>query len=306
MRVRVVLASGLVLLAALSAGPGPVRAQEAGTAAESEAIAEDAVDDAADGAADAEAEDADAEAEAERDWPGDPLVAQIQQGLQDLGYDVAKVDGIMGPNTRSAIEAFQTDEGLTVTGAASDAVRRAIEQRKFRESERAARLWAEARLYLRALGYSPGDGAFDSAPAQQALAAFAEDHWLELEGRFGDRLHDAVVQAARASARAQTWLCRHFVDAKDYDAAFDWCRRAAGQAVRPAQYYVGWMYYYGRGTERSYPDAFDWYRRAARAGDTRAMTYVGLMYRLGRGVERNPDAAIQWYRRATGDLGGGG
>jgi TPR repeat protein len=209
----------------------------------------------------------------------------------------------MGPNTRSAIEAFQADEGLTATGEASDAVRRAIERRKFRQSERASELWAQARLYLRALGYQPGDGAFDSQPAQRALAAFAEDHWLELDPGFTDRLHDAVVGAARASERAQTWLCRHFIDRKDYGAAFDWCRRAARQAVRPAQYYVGWMYYYGRGTERSYPDAFDWYRRAARGGDTRAMTYVGLMYRLGRGVERNPDAALQWYRRATGGNG---
>lgn len=239
------------------------------------------------------------DAAAEREWPGDPLVAQIQHGLRELGYDLSTVDGLMGPNTRSAIEAFQADEGLTATGEPSDALKRAIERRIFRKSQEAAELWRQSRLYLRALGYAPGEGAFDSAQAQTALAKFAEDHWLQLEQSFNQRLHDVIVRATRADAAAQEWLCRHHMDREAYDKAFDWCRRAAGKDVRDAQYFVGWMYYYGRGTKRSYPDAFDWYRSAARAGDSRAMTYVGLMYRLGRGVDRNPDAAIQWYRRAV-------
>lgn len=243
------------------------------------------------------------DAEAEREWPGDPLVAQIQQGLQDLDYEVAVVDGLMGPNTRGAIQEFQEDEGLTPTGEATDAVKRAIRQRIFRRSQEAARLWDRSRLFLRALGYWPGDGAFHSEPAQAALARFAEDHWLELERTFSERLHDVIVRATRADTDAQVWLCDHHMDADAYDKAFEWCRRAAGKEVRDAQYYVGWMLYYGRGAERSYEEAFDWYRAAARAGDTRAMTYVGLMYRLGRGVERNPDAAQRWYRRAV-EVGG--
>lgn len=235
----------------------------------------------------------------EREWPGEPLVAQIQHGLRELGYELSAVDGLMGPNTRGAIRAFQEDQGLEPTGAASDALKRAIEQRLFRKSQEAEKLWAETRLYLRAQGYAPGDGAFDSAPAQAALNRFAEDHWLELERSFSERLHEAIARATRADAEAQDWLCRHHMDAKHYPLAFDWCRRAAGKDVRDAQYYVGWMLYYGRGTERSYDAAFEWYRAAARAGDPRAMTFVGLMYRLGRGVERNPDAAQQWYRRAV-------
>lgn len=257
-----------------------------------------------DGTRPAQAEEGAGDEETGPKWPGDSLVAQIQHGLQQLGYEVAVVDGLMGPNTRSAIETFQQDEGLTPTGAASDAVKRAIKQRLFRRSQEAAHLWQQARLYLRALGYRPGDGAFDSTQAQTALRRFAEEYWLELEPTFSDRLYDVIARATRADADAQVWLCRHHMDEKAYTDAFEWCGRAARKQIRDAQYYLGWMYYYGRGTDQSYVDAFDWYREAATAGDTRAMTFVGLMYRLGRGVERDPDAAQTWYRRAVNASGG--
>lgn len=45
---------------------------------------------------------------------------QIQQLLDYLGYSPGAVDGIMGKNTRAAIQAFQTAEGLTVDGIAGD------------------------------------------------------------------------------------------------------------------------------------------------------------------------------------------
>lgn len=43
---------------------------------------------------------------------------QIQQLLDYLGYSPGAVDGIMGKNTRAAIQAFQAAEGLTVDGVA--------------------------------------------------------------------------------------------------------------------------------------------------------------------------------------------
>ena len=43
-------------------------------------------------------------------------VRQAQQFLKDKGYYTDKVDGISGPNTRSAISAYQRDRGLVVNG----------------------------------------------------------------------------------------------------------------------------------------------------------------------------------------------
>ncbi|MBK1667238.1 hypothetical protein CKO28_04170 [Rhodovibrio sodomensis] len=235
----------------------------------------------------------------QRDWPGDPLVAQIQQGLMDLGYDLSVVDGLMGPNTRTAIQAFQQDQGMTVTGEATDAVKRAIAREKFQRTQEAERLWRKARLYLRALGYRPGDGAFDSDRAQAALQRFANDHWLQLETTFNARLADVIKRAAGADQLAQQRLCGHHLDADRYQEAFEWCQRAARNEDRRAQYIVGWMYYYGNGVARDYAAAFKWYRKAALRGDPRAMTFLGLMYRQGKGVARNPDRAIAWYERAV-------
>lgn len=46
-------------------------------------------------------------------------VANVQQLLNDLGYDAGPVDGIMGSKTRSAIRAYQTDQGLPTSGQPS-------------------------------------------------------------------------------------------------------------------------------------------------------------------------------------------
>jgi len=53
-------------------------------------------------------------------------VKQVQEWLNDLGYDAGRIDGIPGPRTRSAISAFQSDHDLTVDGIAGQATRAAL------------------------------------------------------------------------------------------------------------------------------------------------------------------------------------
>jgi TPR repeat protein len=48
-----------------------------------------------------------------------PTVMYVQIRLRALGYDAGPVDGIAGPKTRTAIEAFQSSERLTVDGELS-------------------------------------------------------------------------------------------------------------------------------------------------------------------------------------------
>ncbi|UCD81043.1 MAG: TIR domain-containing protein [Desulfobacterales bacterium] len=52
------------------------------------------------------------------DLPRDEI-AEIQELLSALGYDAGTADGLPGPKTRSAIEAFQNDNGWPVTGLPS-------------------------------------------------------------------------------------------------------------------------------------------------------------------------------------------
>lgn len=43
-------------------------------------------------------------------------VKDVQSKLQQQGYDVGQVDGVMGPTTRQALIQFQGDKGLSTTG----------------------------------------------------------------------------------------------------------------------------------------------------------------------------------------------
>jgi hypothetical protein len=47
----------------------------------------------------------------------DQIVANVQYALQQLGYFSEEVDGVLGPVTRSAIEDYQVENDLPVTGA---------------------------------------------------------------------------------------------------------------------------------------------------------------------------------------------
>ncbi|MCA0023620.1 MULTISPECIES: peptidoglycan-binding protein [unclassified Mesorhizobium] len=47
---------------------------------------------------------------------GDPVVEQVQGILKDLDFYAGTVDGISGPNTRKAIQAYQQKVGLNTSG----------------------------------------------------------------------------------------------------------------------------------------------------------------------------------------------
>jgi len=52
----------------------------------------------------------------------DETARAVQQKLNELGYNAGTADGLIGPSTRSAINAFQRDNGLVVDGKASAAL----------------------------------------------------------------------------------------------------------------------------------------------------------------------------------------
>lgn len=45
-----------------------------------------------------------------------PRVLSVQQALQELGYYNGPVDGVLGPSSRAAIQAYQRSYGLPITG----------------------------------------------------------------------------------------------------------------------------------------------------------------------------------------------
>jgi peptidoglycan hydrolase-like protein with peptidoglycan-binding domain len=53
---------------------------------------------------------------------GDPTVKRVQMTLRGLNFYGGEVDGLYGPNTRLAIEAYQAKMGLAVTGSVDDSL----------------------------------------------------------------------------------------------------------------------------------------------------------------------------------------
>jgi hypothetical protein len=49
--------------------------------------------------------------------PPDRVIADVQAALQEMGYYKGEVDGLLGPLTREALTAYQSDNGLYTTAA---------------------------------------------------------------------------------------------------------------------------------------------------------------------------------------------
>ena len=71
----------------------------------------------------------------QQSWPRDqvPLtraqVRELQEALNKRGYNVGVADGIMGPNTRNGLRAFQRDQGLVPDGFATQSLLQTIQGR---------------------------------------------------------------------------------------------------------------------------------------------------------------------------------
>ena len=65
------------------------------------------------------------------------------------------------------------------------------------------------------------------------------------------------------------------------------------------QWYLGWMYFEGRGTVSNTNEAFRLWLASAHQGNSRAQNDLAIMYERGEGVETNIDYAIHWYEQAA-------
>ena len=68
-----------------------------------------------------------------------------------------------------------------------------------------------------------------------------------------------------------------------------------------AQYQLGYLYLFGKGTSFPANDALaaEWIGKAAESGHADAQNYLGYMYENGFGVTKNGNEAVKWYRKAA-------
>ena len=96
-------------------------------------------------------------------------------------------------------------------------------------------------------------------------------------------------------------LCKGLEAAKagDFASALrEWTPLAeAGNAE--AQFYLGKIYFNGRGTSQDFSEAVKWYRRAADQEYVIAQFNLGQMHLLGIGVSQDYSEAVKWYSKAA-------
>ncbi len=85
----------------------------------------------------------------------------------------------------------------------------------------------------------------------------------------------------------------------DYDTAMTEWRPLAEQGDADAQWFLGSMYYQGKGVPQDDQEAVRWYRQAADQGDAYAQNTLAYMYEHGRGVPRNYVRAYMWASLAA-------
>ena len=88
----------------------------------------------------------------------------------------------------------------------------------------------------------------------------------------------------------------------DYATALREFRLAARQGNASAQFFLGSMYYSGRGVPQDYAESAKWYRKAAEQGYANAQNNLGTMYDKGWGVPQDYVQAHKWYNLAASSL----
>lgn len=144
------------------------------------------------------------------------IVRAVQRELAARGFDVGPVDGTPSAKITAAISAYEKEQGLPVTGAATDALLRHIllgddvksggATGSFTEKANAAKAGAPANVkavqqVLADLGYSPGpvDGAMGDATAR-AISAFQHDRKIPETGRITPELLGELERITGRSA----------------------------------------------------------------------------------------------------------
>ena len=127
-------------------------------------------------------------------------VVEVQQLLAAQGYDPGIVDGLFGDRTRSAIESYQTQNGLVVTGTVSDTLLASLRATTPNPASEAVILpTAETRILavqtaLNQIGYGPvlANGQL-SGQTSEAVRSFQLEYGLAITGDIDQALVARMV-----------------------------------------------------------------------------------------------------------------
>jgi peptidoglycan hydrolase-like protein with peptidoglycan-binding domain len=127
-------------------------------------------------------------------------VRTLQQLLTGAGFDAGVIDGVFGPLTENAVESFQSDAGLPITGLVDqvtwDALRSDPPAILMERGDRGQDV-RSLQLLLASAGNNPGpiDGIFGGL-TESAVVAFQTSHGLPVTGQVDQATLDALTDVA--------------------------------------------------------------------------------------------------------------
>lgn len=87
----------------------------------------------------------------------------------------------------------------------------------------------------------------------------------------------------------------------DLTGAFSHFMQAAKSGDAEGQYYVGLMYFEGKGVTQSNSQAAEWFRKSAAQNNADAMTYLGGLHEEGKGVPFSIEKAKFWFTKGAAE-----
>jgi len=85
----------------------------------------------------------------------------------------------------------------------------------------------------------------------------------------------------------------------EYLDAFVMFEKLATQGDPRAQFWIGTMWYEGKGKPQNYREAYRWYLRSAYLGNANSQNNLGLIYEKGQIQPANPVVAYAWFSLAA-------
>ncbi len=132
-----------------------------------------------------------------RDGSRGNFVELLQFSLYQLGYNIA-IDGIFGGGTRRAVEAYQTENGLTADGIVGENTWRTLlvlpPRPTLRQGNRGSYVrYLQQKLTSKLYPLGNVDGIFGNG-TRQAVVAFQQENGLSADGIVGPRTWEVVQQ----------------------------------------------------------------------------------------------------------------
>ena len=122
-------------------------------------------------------------------------------------------------------------------------------------------------------------------------------------GDYATALHEWKPLAEQGDSRAQFFLGLMYYNGKgvpqDYKEAVKWFSLSAEQGDSEAQFNLGIMYDEGQGVPQDYKEAVKWWKLSAEQGDADAQNNLGVMYHDGQGALQDDVRAHMWYNIAA-------